>query len=295
MQALLTLNMSNMIASAVVVPEQENVTRQTSPSLKRRQSSLDSETSKRPRLDTQTSQYSNDDARSPTSAMSPPRRKSSAIGNGAAEERKRGQRLFGALLGTLSQTSPKPAHRRRDEIEKRQQEKLRQKDEELAEEKRNAREKLDAVRREEQKAWNEQGMRIRHQSVQATAHFLKTKTEPSLYYRPWDLRPEEEAQIKQQISETEEVVSKELAGKEAETEPKEADVQMEEEQKPGLVGDDITNKQKATATPEPQPTNDVPMNDERPKSEEKGHERRVSNDDHGGEELVEGQEDDVIY
>ena len=171
-------------------------------------------------------------------------------------------------------------------------------------------------------------MRIRHQSVQATAHFLKTKTEPSLvstlynanpsksltpgqYYRPWDLRPEEEAQIKQQISETEEVVSKELAGKEAETEPKEvhhspkpsddsaerpqADVQMEEEQKPGLVGDDITNKQKATATPEPQPTNDVPMNDERPKSEEKGHERRVSNDDHGGEELVEGQEDDVIY
>ena len=147
-----------MIASAVVVPEQENVTRQTSPSLKRRQSSLDSETSKRPRLDTQTSQYSNDDARSPTSAMSPPRRKSSAIGNGAAEERKRGQRLFGALLGTLSQTSPKPAHRRRDEIEKRQQEKLRQKDEELAEEKRNAREKLDAVRREEQKAWNEQGV-----------------------------------------------------------------------------------------------------------------------------------------
>ncbi len=150
--------MSNMIASAVVVPEPETVTRQTSPSLKRRQSSFDSETSKRPRLDTQTSQHSNDDARSPTSAMSPPRRKASAVGSGAAEERKRGQRLFGALLGTLSQPSAKSAHRKRDEIEKRQQEKLRQRDEELAEEKRKVRKKLDAARSVEQKVWNKQGV-----------------------------------------------------------------------------------------------------------------------------------------
>jgi hypothetical protein len=90
--------------------------------------------------------------------MSPPRRKSSTIGSGAAEERKRGQRLFGALLGTLSQTSAKPAHRRRDEIEKRQQDKLRQKDEELADEKRRKREELDAVRRKEQKAWDRQSV-----------------------------------------------------------------------------------------------------------------------------------------
>ena len=147
-----------MIASAVVVPEPENLPRQTSPSLKRRQSSCDSESSKRPRLDTRTSQHSSDD-RSPTSAMSPPRRKSSAIGSGAAEERKRGQRLFGALLGTLSQTSAKPAHRRRDEIEKRRQDKLRQKDEELADEKRLKREELDAERRKEQKVWDRQGVR----------------------------------------------------------------------------------------------------------------------------------------
>jgi hypothetical protein len=149
--------MSNMIASAVVVPEPEILPKQPSPSLKRRQSSLDSESSKRPRLDTRISQRSDDD-RSPTSAMSPPRRKSSTIGSGAAEERKRGQRLFGALLGTLSQTSAKPAHRRRDEIEKRQQDKLRQKDEELADEKRRKREELDAVRRKEQKAWDRQSV-----------------------------------------------------------------------------------------------------------------------------------------
>ena len=145
-----------MIASAVVVPEPENIPQASTPSLKRRQSSIDLEASKRPRLDTQASPNSND-APSPP-AMSPPRRKASAIGSGAVEERKRGQRLFGALLGTLSQTSAKPAHRKRDEIERRQQEKLRQKDEDLAEEKRKAREKLDAVRREEQKVWNRQGV-----------------------------------------------------------------------------------------------------------------------------------------
>jgi hypothetical protein len=151
--------MSNMIASAVVVPEPESFPQPPSPSLKRRQSSLDSESSKRPRLDTQSSQPSSDN-RSPTLAMSPPapRRKSSAMGSGAAEERKRGQRLFGALLGTLSQTSAKPAHRRRDEIDKRQQDKLRQKDEELADEKRRKREELDAVRRKEQKVWDRQGV-----------------------------------------------------------------------------------------------------------------------------------------
>ena len=153
-----------MIASAVVVPEPENLPNHQSPSLKRRQSSLDSESSKRPRLDTRTSQQFSDD-RSPTLASSPPRRKPSVIGSGAAEERKRGQRLFGALLGTLSQTSAKPAHRRRDEIEKRQQDKLRQKDEELADEKRRKREQLDAVRRKEQKIWDQQGVRNSDLSV----------------------------------------------------------------------------------------------------------------------------------
>ena len=72
-------------------------------------------------------------------------------------------------------------------------------------------------------------------------------------------------------------------------------VQTEESRKQDLVGDDATNEQKAPATPEPQSTNDTPMSEIRPKGAEKGHERRVSNDDHGGEELVEGQEDDVIY
>lgn len=42
------------------------------------------------------------------------------------EERKRGQRLFGGLLSTLSQSSSNGQQKRRQEIEKRQQEKAKQ-------------------------------------------------------------------------------------------------------------------------------------------------------------------------
>lgn len=125
------------------------------------------------------------------------------------------------------------------------------------------------------------------------------------------MRSEEEDRIKQQIEETEKLISKELAQKtlekEAETGPKEVlqlhepslepteqpnpgqmDIQMEEASKPDLVGEENTNGQKAP--PEPESTNDVSMGDsQQVQSEEKAH------DDHGGEELVEGQEDDVIY
>jgi pinin/SDK/memA/ protein conserved region len=153
-----------MLASAVVVPE--DTPSESGPSLKRRQSSISSETSKRPRLHTDNSyQSSHGSPTQSATVMSPPpaRRKMSALGVDSVEEKKRGQRLFGGLLGTLSQTSAKPAHRKRDEIEKRQQEKIRQKDEELAEEKRRKREQIESIRREDQKVWDEQ-------SVSASRH-----------------------------------------------------------------------------------------------------------------------------
>jgi hypothetical protein len=40
------------------------------------------------------------------------------------EERKRGQRLFGGLISTLSQTTPNDQQKRRQEIERRQQERV---------------------------------------------------------------------------------------------------------------------------------------------------------------------------
>ena len=156
------------------MPEPEDVPRNETPSLKRRQSSLDSDSSKRPRFDTQVARRSTDN-QSPPLTTSPPRRKS-ALGAGAAEEKKRGQRLFGALLGTLSQASAKPAHRRRDEIEKRQQERQKQKEDEDEEAKRKKREELDSTRREEQRVWDKHSVGAIFRAVSSRAYTVPGAT-----------------------------------------------------------------------------------------------------------------------
>lgn len=133
------------------------------------------------------------------------------------------------------------------------------------------------------------------------------------YYRPWDLRSEEDERIKKQIEETERLIEKELAeasptdvadpgpaevphspkhSQDSAEPPKpdEMDVTEEDKEKPELVGE-ATNEQEAV--PDPQATNDVLTEQEQPEVEKKVEEK--PHDDHGGEELVEGQEDDVIY
>lgn len=187
------------MASAIVIPvptepshpESISSTGATAaPPLKRRQSDLSETDSKRRRLST-------DDAAKPdTNATSPPRderRKSRQI-----EERKRGQRLFGALLGTLSQGSSNAAQKRRADIEKRQQAKLKQQDEEDAQRRRERLENLRAIRRKEQVKYEENTvwgpsqikgggegadevqMRIRHANMLHFARFLRTKAEPRI-------------------------------------------------------------------------------------------------------------------
>ena len=146
-----------MISSAVIIPEPEDLSR-ASPPRKRRQSSESyNDSFKRPRLESQPSRVS-DGYTVSHSETSPPRRKPSITGSGAVEERKRGQRLFGALLGTLSQSSTTTAQRRRADIEKKQLGKLQQRDEELEDEKKRKREQLDTVRRKEQRVWEAQSV-----------------------------------------------------------------------------------------------------------------------------------------
>ena len=79
---------------------------------------------------------------------------------GQLEERKRGQRLFGALLGTLSQSSSSTASNRRSEIEKKQQAKLKLQTEEENEKKRHRREALNAIRQEEQVKYDKQSVHL---------------------------------------------------------------------------------------------------------------------------------------
>lgn len=79
----------------------------------------------------------------------------------AQEEKRRGMRLFGGLMGTLNQRPTNPAQQqKRLEIEKRQQERLRQQrevEERALQEKRAAR---DEVRGRESIKWEEQVVRL---------------------------------------------------------------------------------------------------------------------------------------
>ncbi len=80
------------------------------------------------------------------------------------EEKKRGRRLFGGLLSTLSQSTPNGQQKRRQEIEKRQQEKAKQ--QKAADEIRRAERlaKLKVVRQAEQIKFNEES--VSHARVQ---------------------------------------------------------------------------------------------------------------------------------
>lgn len=77
------------------------------------------------------------------------------------EEKRRGRRLFGGLLGTLSQRPTDPQQQKRLEIEKRQQERLKQQRvvEQKALEEKKA--KLEETRLKESIKWEEQVVRAR--------------------------------------------------------------------------------------------------------------------------------------
>lgn len=87
-----------------------------------------------------------------------PDRRASRQANGRDEERKRGQRLFGALLGTLSQRSNTAAQKRRADIERKQQDKLKLQDEEYDELKKKKREERAAIRKKEQRYYEEESV-----------------------------------------------------------------------------------------------------------------------------------------
>lgn len=67
------------------------------------------------------------------------------------------------------------------------------------------------VRRGEQRLWEEQGRRLKHANMRAMANFLQTNAHPPLYYRPWELRADEEELIERQKNEVETQIAEELA------------------------------------------------------------------------------------
>ena len=154
--------MSRTLASAVVLPEQDNLPPSPDAGLKRRNSVVEADSeSKRRRLSSHqdhTGDRSPTERKqsSPSEAERKPERRPGR--GGREEERKRGQRLFGALLGTLSQSSNSAAQKRRADIERRQQDKLKLQDEEYGELKKKRREERIAIRKKEQRLYEEESV-----------------------------------------------------------------------------------------------------------------------------------------
>src|SRR5947209_1157734 len=101
--------MDGPIASAIVLPEELTVPASPPQTLKRRQSSVSEDSAKRPRPNEGDGPNSLRDANNGVKPAAPVRR-----------EKGRERRLFGAVLGALSQNPPTAAQKRRSEIEKRQ-------------------------------------------------------------------------------------------------------------------------------------------------------------------------------
>ncbi|EFQ27067.1 uncharacterized protein GLRG_02238 [Colletotrichum graminicola M1.001] len=125
------------------------------------------------------------------------------------EEKKRGKRLFGGLLSTLSQTNSGSQHKKRREIEQRQHEKAQK---QRAEDEKRRTEKLARIteaRWQEQIKFDEKAMKSRHAGMVAMAHSLRTKAWPPIYYRPWKFTKEQEDEIDAQIRDAKATVARE--------------------------------------------------------------------------------------
>lgn len=332
-----------MIPSAVIIPEPDELRPRngsTSPTLKRKVSQSVDHDRKRPRVDTSTDNLNYDEEKSSTpppasaqsqsvsattaaSATSPTRRRSSALGS-AVEEKKRNKRLFSGLLGVVSgsTTRSNPASKKRDEIEARARERQNRENEEQDAARQRRKDELNARRQREQKAWDEESLRVRHRNMRDMAAFLRTKSRPHLYYKPWELRPEEEEIIERQKREVEVQIREDL-GEHGSKEPSaehHPDVPQNGDEPDTATGEPPTDAPHETETQtelgegfrnEPDQNGEMQpeqsehgqpsqaSHDGNDKTEEamttNGHGDENKDDHHHDGELVEGQEDDVIY
>jgi hypothetical protein len=100
----------------------------------------------------------NDDKQQSLQLTEEEKRRAARRESGKNEERNRGKRMFGALLGALSQSGSSAAQKRRADIEKRQQAKLKQISDDATLREREQLEKLKQRRRTEQWKFDEQSV-----------------------------------------------------------------------------------------------------------------------------------------
>ncbi|PWW79551.1 hypothetical protein C7212DRAFT_310492 [Tuber magnatum] len=168
------------IASAVVVPSDE------SPRHKRRQSSSP-EAAKRARIEAN---------------LTP--EKTTIKDTSKDEEKRRGRRLFGALLGTIgkfqadnSSVRARNSAVKRREVEAKLQEKLKAQTEEIDEKLKREDEGINHRKMVEQRQFDERAVGNLRSNISG------------LFYLPWKLTPEEEERIKQQVLAAQDIIDRE--------------------------------------------------------------------------------------
>ncbi|KAI2626626.1 pinin/SDK/memA/ protein conserved region-domain-containing protein [Hypoxylon sp. NC1633] len=122
------------------------------------------------------------------------------------EEKRRGKRLFGGLLNTLSQTASNSQQKKRQDIERRQQAKAHQQTAQVDKHREDKLAKLRAVRQVEQFKFDERVMETSVANMRTRARFLVTKSIPEIFYLPWDPTDEQKAIIKNQRRTVEEAI-----------------------------------------------------------------------------------------
>lgn len=150
---------------------------------------------------------------------------------------------------------------------------------------------------------------------------MQTKAEPILYYKPWELREEEEEVIRRQREDVEETIKREVEefeAKRARGENNDGEIpshspqvgrnggmEVDDDQLP-RGNDDIemrTGEQDKASQNGAVKAGDHASSSEslgeakhaKPAKEVEVERSQGKDDDHGGEELEQGQEDDVIY
>lgn len=268
-----------------------------SPSTKQQQPSPSPQRSlqqlKRPRLSTDSAETPPTLRDSPKPPDKHDKPKSVDRKNSLQEERKRGQRLFGGLLSTLSQSSTGTQQKRRQDIERRQQEKAKR--QKLEDEGRRQRklQRLKELRTKQMARFEEESMRSRHIRLIATARCLQTKSEPKLYYRPWKLLPEEAECIERQVGHAEAIIAREqeelsarkgTAQKPSEDPKPRAEAQEKKEDDKATKGEKSTEQLPDSVVSDT--NNDLPAT---------AAPTQVHKDNNEGEVVLEAAEDTVIY
>ncbi|KAI9495469.1 pinin/SDK/memA/ protein conserved region-domain-containing protein [Zychaea mexicana] len=126
-----------------------------------------------------------------------------------ADSRRRGQRMFGVLLGTLNKfkddsKNTSEAEKKRQEIESKTHEKLANEKKELAEkleaDKQRREREAALLRKREERLVEEKRDSTCVKQKEYLANYVKTKAHPALYYRPKKLTDDLAKQIEEQIS-----------------------------------------------------------------------------------------------